>query len=365
MIVPFGDLKRQYYTLKAEIDKAVSGVLESGWFILGETLANFEQEFAGQANSAFAIGVGSGTEALHLALLACDIQPGDEVITVANTAIPTISAISFANAKPVFVDIDPRTYTMDPSQIEAVITERTRVILPVHLYGQPANMDPILEIASRYQLKVIEDVAQAHGAKYCQTTVGTMGHFGCFSFYPSKNLGAFGDAGLVVTDDPDLADKVRKLRNYGQSKRYFHDSIGFNSRLDEIQAAILRVKLPYLSQWNEKRCKIAQMYLLGIENKEIILPVEANYAKHVYHLFVIRHPRRDELQKYLDNAGIQTLIHYPLPAHLQKAYFHLNLPAGSLPATEKAMSEILSLPMFPELKQNEIDYVIQTINSFQ
>lgn len=364
MKIQFGDLRRQYFSIKEEIDEAISKVLEKGWYILGENVESFEKEFAAYCGAEFAIGVGSGTEALHLALLACGVQPADEVITVPNTAIPTISAISFANATPIFVDIDPQSYTMNPSKIEERITRKTKVILPVHLYGHPADMDPILEIARHYNLKVIEDAAQAHGAKYKSEQVGTLGDMGCFSFYPSKNLGAYGDGGIVVSNDMELANKICLLRNYGQEKRYYHTIKGFNSRLDEMQAAILRIKLKYLDDWNEKRRKNAAAYCQLIENNSIGKPNDADFAYHIFHLFVIRCERRNELQAFLNKKEIGTFIHYPIPVHLQKAYLNLGLPKGNYPITEKYAEQILSLPMFPELVSEEIEYISSSINKF-
>ncbi len=361
--IPCSELKIQYEEIKAEIKAAFDEVFESSWFILGKQVERFEQEFAAYCGASYGIGVGSGTEALHLALLACGVQPGDEVITVANTAVPTVSAISFAQATPVFVDIDPVSYTMDPQAIESKITSRTRVILPVHLYGQPADMDPILDVARRYGLKVVEDACQAHGAEYRGQKVGAIGDLGCFSFYPSKNLGAYGDGGMVVTNDPELADHVRLLRNYGQRKRYYHDIKGFNSRLDELQAAFLRKKLLHLDQWNLRRRALASRYQELLDDS-VIKPVEQSYAYHIYHLYVIRCQRREQLQQHLLENGIQTLIHYPVPVHLQRAYQDLNLSSKSLPITEQFASEILSLPMFPELTDEQVSIVADRINRF-
>ena len=364
MQVPFGDLKRQYFSIKGEIDGAIHRVLEKGWFILGENVEAFERAFSKYCGAKFGIGVGSGTEALHLALLACGAESGDEVITVPNTAVPTVSAISFANARPVFVDIDPQTYTVDPSKIEEKITARTKVILPVHLYGHPADMDPILGIARKYTLKVVEDVCQAHGSEYKGRKVGSIGDVGCFSFYPSKNLGAYGDGGMVVTNDEALAEKVWLLRNYGQRKRYYHSIKGFNSRLDEIQASILLTKLKYLDEWNRKRRQIADLLNRLIENNSVTKPIEKGYAYHIYHLYVIRHPQRDRLKDYLHKKGIQSLIHYPIPIHLQEAYRDLKLGNGTYPVSERCAQEILSLPMYPELENNEVEYIVEVINQF-
>lgn len=362
-MIPFSELKTQYQNLQADIQHAFNDVFESSWFVLGKNVEEFEREFASYCNAKHGIGVGSGTEALHLALLACDVQPGDEVITVANTAVPTISAISFAQAIPVFVDIDPGSYTMNPGQIEQKITPKTKVILPVHLYGQSADMEPILAIARDYKLRVIEDACQAHGAEYHTKKVGALGDLGCFSFYPSKNLGCYGDGGMVTTNDAELADKVWMLRNYGQRKRYFHDIKGFNSRLDELQAAFLRKKLKYLDTWNERRRQIARIYDEHLTNA-IVKPVEKAFAFHIYHLYVIRCQHREDLQKFLTEDGIQTLVHYPVPVHQQLAYQDLDIEEGMLPITEHYASEILSLPMYPELSDDDVMFVASKINQF-
>lgn len=362
-MIAFSEVKTQYETIKQEIHEAFDQVFEASWFVLGKNVEQFEHEFATYCGAKYGIGVGSGTEALHLALLAVGVQPGDEVITVANTAVPTVSAISFAQATPVFVDIDPDSFTMNPDQLEAKITSKTRAILPVHLYGQAADMDPILDISRRHHLPVIEDACQAHGAQYKGQKVGALGDLGCFSFYPSKNLGAYGDGGFVTTNDPNLAEKVWLLRNYGQRKRYYHDIKGFNSRLDELQAAFLRKKLRYLDQWNERRRRLAHIYddALG---SAVVKPLEKEYAYHIYHLYVIRCQERQQLQDFLFQQGIQTLIHYPVPVHLQPAYQDLKLPLGSLPITEKFAMEILSLPMYPELKDEDVRLVVAKINEF-
>ncbi|MCL4460021.1 MAG: DegT/DnrJ/EryC1/StrS family aminotransferase [Chloroflexi bacterium] len=363
-MIPFGDLRRQYAAIHSEIQGALEGVLERGWFILGEQVTAFEEEWAAYCGTKYAIGVGSGTEALHLALLACRVGPGDEVITVPNTAVPTVSAISFAGARPVFVDIDPRSYTMDLSLLPACIGPRTKAIIPVHLFGQAADMDPIMAVAREYNLKVIEDACQAHGAEYKGKRVGSIGDVNCFSFYPSKNLGAYGDGGAVVTNDAELAEKLRLLRNYGQEKRYYHAIKGFNSRLDEMQAAILRVKLAKLDKWNERRRELANLYEDMLTDTDIICPSEMPYTRHVYHLYVIRSPARDYLQKHLLQCGIGTAIHYPLPVHLQPAYADLGLGLKSFPIAEQYATQILSLPMYPELKEEEVAQVAQAIGSF-
>ncbi len=362
--IPFYDMTRQYRALQSAVDIAVRRVFERAWFILGEEGQRFEEEFASYLGAMHGIGVGSGTEALHLALLACGVEPGDEVITVSNTAVPTISAISFANAIPKLVDIDPATFTMDVNKLEAAITVRTKVILPVHLFGQPADLAPILEIARRRKLKVIEDACQAHGAMYGDRKAGILGDAGCFSFYPSKNLGAYGDAGFVCTNDAEMANRLRLLRNYGQRRRYYHAIKGFNSRLDEVQAAILRTKLPYLDENNQRRQQIALYYDKLLEETPVTTPPHAKYGTHVFHLYVIRAPRRDALMAYLAEQGIETIIHYPVPVHLQEAYRDLQMDKGSLPAAEKAAEEIVSLPIYPEIRDDEVEAVAESIRNF-
>ncbi|AIJ04928.1 DegT/DnrJ/EryC1/StrS aminotransferase [Methanocaldococcus bathoardescens] len=358
-MIPFIDLKREYSEIKDEINSAIQKVLERGWFILGKELEKLEHEFSKYVGTKFGIGVNSGSDALYLAVKALGIGRGDEVITVSHTFISTADAIVRNGAKPVFVDIDPETYTIDTTLIEKKITERTKAIIPVHLYGHPADMDPIMEIAEKYGLFVIEDASQAHGAKYKGKKVGSIGHIACFSFYPTKNLGAYGDAGMIVTDDEDIANKLKMLRNYGSYKKYHHDVIGINSRLDEIQASILRVKLKYLDKWNERRRKIAKLYNELLEGSEIIIPIEKEWAKHVYHLYVIRCKERDKLQQYLFKNGIQTQIHYPIPIHKQGTY--LNIVNEYLPATEKICNEILSLPIHPWLNEDEIEKICSLI----
>ena len=367
MQIPFGDLKRQYLTIKEEIDEAISNVLNRGWFILGEELLAFEEEFASYCNVDYGIGVGSGTEALHLSLVACGVEPGDEVITVPNTAVPTVSAISCAGAIPAFVDIDPNTYTMDPNKLEDYLkkrftTKKAKAVIPVHLYGYPADMDPILEIARRYGLKVIEDACQAHGAEYKNQKVGSLGDAGCFSFYPSKNLGAYGDGGMIVTNDSDLAKRISMLRNYGQENRYHHKIKGFNSRLDEIQAAILRIKLRHLDRWNKRRRQIAKIYDQGTAHSEIKKPIEMDNSQHVYHLYVIRTKNREEIQKNLLEKGIETIIHYPVPIHLQEAYKDLKLKESTFPQAELHAKESVSLPVYPELSDSEVQHICDVIS---
>ncbi len=361
MKIPFGDLKRQYQKLKPIIDQATQEVYNHGWFILGNQVQSFEHKFAHYCGAKYGVAVGSGTAALHLALVASGVEYGDEVITAANTCIPTLSAISLAGAVPVLVDIDEITYTINPSLIAARITSKTKAIVPVHLYGQCADMSPILEVAQQYNLTVIEDCAQAHGSRYKNQMAGTIGDVGCFSFYPSKNLGAFGDGGLVLTNNPDLAEKVTKLRNYGQEERYYHSIKGFNSRLDELQAAILNAKLPYLNSWNQRRREIAQRYHQAFSTIGIVCPLEEPKRFHIYHLYVIRVPQRDRFQQLLQEAGIATIIHYPVPVHLQQSYVECEWQSRFLPVTEKLASEIVSLPLYPELTDEEVNYIIKKV----
>ena len=364
MEIPFVDLKRQYDLIKEEINIKINEVLQNTHFILGENVEIFEKEFANYCGVKYCVGVASGSDALTLCLKALGIGEGDEVITVPNTFIATVDAISRNGAKPVFVDIDTETYNMDVTKIEEEITDKTKAIIPVHLYGQPADMDAIIKIAKKYDLKIIEDACQAHGAEYKGKRVGSLGDAGCFSFYPAKNLGAYGDGGMVVTNNEELAEKIRMLRNYGQSKKYYHDFMGYNSRLDEIQAAVLRVKLRYLDEWNDKRREHAKLYDELLENASgIETPTEKDYVKHVYHLYVMRCKNRDDLQHYLSSKGISTGIHYPIPVHLQMAYKHLEYKQGDFPITEKYSKEILSLPMFPELTDEEIEAVVGLIVS--
>jgi dTDP-4-amino-4,6-dideoxygalactose transaminase len=363
--VPFVELKTQYAEIHDQIQAAINAVLNGGWFILGRHVESFERAFAEYCGGGQAIGTGSGTDALHLALRACGLGRGDEIITVSNTFIATALAIDYAGAKPVFVDIDPSTYNMDVAQIEVSITTRTKAILPVHLFGQPADMDPILDIAKAHHLYVIEDACQAHGAEYKGKRAGTLGDVGCFSFYPAKNLGAYGDGGLVLTRNQQLADRVRLLHNYGQTRKYMHQIRGFNSRLDELQAAVLEAKLPYLDKWNDARRSIAARYDAGIIAPHVVLPRVHKNVCHVYHLYVVRTPYRDALHGWLAERGIGTQIHYPVPIHQQEAYQDMRLSVGTLPVTEQVSKEILSLPMYPELTDVQIDWVIESINAFK
>jgi len=364
MKVPFLDLSRQYLAMKNEIDAAMARVFARAWFILGEEGEAFEREFAAYLGAKHGVGCGSGTEALHLALLACGVESGDEVITVPNTAVPTISAISFANAIPKLVDIDPVTYTMDVRQVEAAITPRTKVIMPVHLYGQSADLTPLLEIARQHNLRLVEDVCQGHGATYGSHRAGVLGDVGCFSFYPSKNLGAYGDGGFVCSNNSEIDAKLRLLRNYGQIKRYHHATKGFNSRLDELQAAILRAKLAHLEKWNASRRALAARFEALLQDLPITLPQQAAWGRHVFHLYVIRTALRDQLCSFLAERGIQTIIHYPVPVHMQEAYRDLNIPAGALPEAEKAAREIVSLPFYPEMREEEIELLVAAMREF-
>ena len=367
--VPFGSVKRELDECGDEIRAAVNRVIESGWFILGPEVEGFEAEFSSHLGGSPVVGVGSGTEAIHLALLATGVEHGDYVVTVPNTAVPTASAISAAGATPLFVDIDAASFTMDPKSLrELVGTQKPRLgrrlkaVVPVHLYGQCADMDPIMEIAREFELAVVEDAAQAAGAEYKGRKAGTIGDFGAFSFYPSKNLGCYGDGGAVVTRSSDDAQRIKMLRNYGQERRYYHEIKGVNSRLDEMQAAVLRAKLPHLEAWNERRRRIAAAYQTMIENLRVSSPACMDYAVHAWHLYVIRHPERDKLAESLAKRGVATLIHYPVPIHLQPAYRDLGLREGAYPVAEAAASEVLSLPIFPQLAEDEIEYVCRQVN---
>ncbi|MFC1830689.1 DegT/DnrJ/EryC1/StrS family aminotransferase [Thermodesulfobacteriota bacterium] len=364
MKVPFMDLITQYRSLETQILPKVQHIFENAQFILGEEVDLFEKEFAAFCKTRFAVGVDSGTSALELALRAVGVEEGDEVITTSNTFIASALSISILGAKPVFVDIDPDTYNIDVNKIEEAITEKTKALLPIHLYGQPADMDPINEIAGRHNLAVVEDSCQSHGASYKGNRAGSMGQAAAFSFYPGKNLGAYGDGGVVVTDSEELAHDIRMMRNYGQEKKYHHQVQGYNRRLDTVQAAVLNVKMKYIEGWNTARRQHAQMYIDQLRDCPVILPKEADYAESVYHLFVIRTDKRDELNNYLSERGVIAGIHYPIPIHLQPAYQNLGYTKGDFPITEQYADEILSLPMFPELTPDQIDYVCRTIKDF-
>jgi dTDP-4-amino-4,6-dideoxygalactose transaminase len=353
--VPFLDLTAHHAPLRSEFDAAIAEVIDSAAFAGGPVVTQFEAEFAAFCGSRYAIGLGSGTEALWLALLACDIGPGDEVITVPNTFMATAEAITYTGAKPVFVDIDPRTYTMDPSQLQAALTGRTKAIIPVHLFGQTADLDPILAFGQQHGLFVIEDAAQAHGSEYKERKAGSLGHAGCFSFYPGKNLGAFGEAGAVVTNDEELQEKIRILRDHGQVRKYYHAMIGWNCRMDGIQAAILRVKLRHLASNNQLRRTHAQFYnQCFAEVDEIVTPAEAANGRHVYHIYAVRTPERDDMLRLLAEKNIGCAIHYPVAIHLQEAYQGLGYSEGDFPISERACAEVLSLPMYPELTETQL-----------
>ena len=365
MNVPFLDLKAQYRSIKEEVHAAINEVIENTAFAGGPFVAKFEQDFAKFCDCKHAIGVGNGTDALWMALVALGVGAGDEVITSPNTFIATAEAISLCGAKPVFVDVEEQTSNMNPALIQAAITKNTKAIIPVHLFGQPCNMDPILEIAGKNNLYVVEDACQAHGAQYKGKKAGSMGNAGCFSFYPGKNLGAFGEGGAITTNDDELAAKMRMFRDHGQAKKYYHDIIGWNARLDGIQGAVLHVKLKYLPAWNDARRKHANDYTAGLASvRDVILPVEADYARHIYHIYAIRVKDRDKLMAYLGEKGIACGIHYPVPVHLQKAYSFLGKGKGSFPVAEKCAEQYLSLPMFAELTDEQVAYVVQQIKGY-
>lgn len=361
-MIPFLDLKAQYASIKDELDEAVLKVLASTQYILGEEVAAFEREFAAHCGTRHAIAVNTGTSGLHLALLAAGIGPGDEVITVPFTFVATVSAICYTGARPVFVDVEPVTLTMDPAKLEAAITPQTKAIMPVHLYGQMADMAPIMDVAKRHGIPVIEDACQAHGAEYRGQRAGSIGLSGCFSFYPGKNLGACGEGGIVVTDDDDQMKTVRMLRDWGQEQRYHHTLKGFNYRMDGIQGAILRVKLHHLDQWTEARRQRARHYstlLTGLTR--IKTPVEAAGRRHVYHVYAIRTHDRDGLQRALQAEGVQTGLHYPIPVHLQKAHLDLGHKPGDFPVSEAAARDVLSLPIYPEMTMRQVEQVVAAL----
>jgi dTDP-4-amino-4,6-dideoxygalactose transaminase len=360
MNVPFVDLKTQYLTLQPDLDREIRSVMEACSFIQGEVVDRFESAFAKYLDVRHAIGVANGTDALYLSLRARGIGSGDEVITAANTFIATAEAVTATGARVVLVDVDPETYTLDTSLVEAAITPNTKAIMPVHLYGQPADLDAIMDIARRFEIDVIEDACQAHGAFYDGRRVGTFGTAACFSFYPGKNLGAYGDAGMVVTNDDALADHLRMLSNHGSKTKYHHDIVGWNSRLDSIQAAVLVTKLPFLDSWNELRRNHARFYKSMLSDVGVKVPKVVN-SDHVWHLYVVETENRDELSRKLGEHGIATGIHYPVPLHLTPAYTSLGYERGSFPVTERAAERILSLPMFPELSEEQLEFIGQTL----
>lgn len=364
MNVPFVDLQAQHRALRDELNQAIQRVMDRCDFALGQDVVRFEEEFAAFCGTRHAVGVDSGLSALELSLRALGIGPGDEVIVPAHTFIATAAAVTFAGAQPILVDVDPATYNIDVAQVEAAITPRTRAIIPVHLYGLPAAVDAIMSLADRHDLAVIEDACQAHGAYYKGRRVGSLGHAAAFSFYPTKNLGGCGDAGMVVTDDAGVAEQVRAMRNCGQKAKYIHELPPFNHRLDTLQAAILRVKLRYLDQWNEARRRNAALYTKLLTGSGIVTPVEDPDSVHVYHLYVVRTPRRDGLQAYLREQGIGTAIHYPVPIHLQPFYAGNGFRRGQFPVTEGLCDEIISLPMFPEMTTEQVERVAANVAEF-
>ena len=362
MSIPFLDLKSTYLELKSEVDAAIQRVLDSGWYILGAELDSFEAEYASYTESKYCVGVANGLDALHIGLLALGVGPGDEVIVPSNTYIATWLAVTQCGAVPVPVEPDIKTYNIDSQKIEEAITPRTKVILPVHLYGQPANLEQIHRLAKRYVLKVLEDGAQSQGAQYNGRYIGAHSDLTAWSFYPGKNLGAYGDAGAITTDCPIIAEKVRKLRNYGSSVKYVNELCGFNSRLDPLHAAVLRVKLKKLTEWNERRKQIADVYLRSINSSIYVLPSVIDDATSVWHLFVLRHPNRDLVQKILSDAGIGSMIHYPIPPHLQEAYSGLGYSKGAFPIAEKMADELTSIPIGPHLSSESVEKIVVTLN---
>jgi dTDP-4-amino-4,6-dideoxygalactose transaminase len=365
MVIPFVDLKAQYAAIGVEVDEALHNVVTNTDFILGKDVERFEQEFAGFCDAEYGVGVDSGTSALELALRAYGIGEGDEVITVSHTFIATVAAITYTGARPVLVDVDPDTYNIDPALIERAITSRTKAIIPVHLYGQPSDLDAVIEVARKHSLVVLEDACQAHGALYRGKPVGARGDAGCFSFYPGKNLGAYGDAGMIVTNSRELAERLKLLRNYGQPEKYKHTIMGYNRRLDSLQAGVLRVKLRHLSDWNASRQRAAARYnelLKAIDS--VRTPYVAEESSHVFHLYVIQHPERDRLLNYLRDQGVYGGLHYPTPVHLQPCYETLGMQPGSLPITEELASRVISLPMYAEITDEQIDYVCDCIRKF-
>ncbi len=364
MNIPLVDLHAQYVPLKDEIFAGMEKVFDSMHLFLGENVQALEKEFAQFCGAQYGIGVSDGTSALHIILRALDIGPGDEVITVSHTFIATVEAIVLAGATPVFVDVDPETCLMDVSQVEAKITPRTKAVMPVHLYGQAVDMDPLMEIASRHGLRVIEDAAQAHGAMYKGRPAGSLGDAAGFSFYYSKNLGAYGEGGFIATSDPEINRKVRMIRDHGSERRYYHDLIGVNGRLDEIQAVVLRAKLPHLNDYNVLRRQHAKTYNELLADSPVVTPIECQENKHIYHMYVIQAPHRDELQAWLKERGVGTGIHYPVPVHMQNSMAHLNYHQGDFPVTEKVVGRILSLPMYAELTEEQIKAVVDALKSF-
>jgi dTDP-4-amino-4,6-dideoxygalactose transaminase len=359
--LPVVDLRAQYATLRDEVTEALQEVADSMFYVLGPKVEAFEKDFAAYTGAKHCVCVNSGTSALHLALICAGVGPGDEVITVPMTFVATSWAVSYVGANPVFVDVDPATYTMNAEQVEKQITRKTKALLPVHLYGQPADMAPLIEISERHGIPIIEDAAQAHGAKYRGKSAGTFGLCGCFSFYPGKNLGAYGEGGAVVTDNDGIAARLRALRDHAQEKRYYHDELGFNYRMDGFQGAVLGIKLKYLEGWTEARRLLAARYNERLGHLPIQLPAEAPDRRHVWHLFVILHRERDRIQRELEARNIAASLHYPIPVHLQRAYRHLRYRVGDFPVAERIGRECLTLPLFPEMKMRQQDRVIEAL----
>lgn len=365
MQIPFIDLKKQYLAIKKDLQDPINRTLDSGLFIKGPDLECFENDFAKFNETKFSIGVGSGTDALHLCLMSLNIGKGDEVLLPVNTFVATAYSILYVGAKPIFIDVDPKTYNIDVSKAEGKITRKTKAIIPVHLYGQPANMDGLSKLAKKYKIFIVEDACQAHGATYKGKFVGSFGTVAAFSFYPSKNLGAYGDGGAITTNSAKLVNSIKSLREYGSTSKYSFNKIGINSRLDSLQAVILQTKLKHLKEWNRAKLKLASYYNLRFkEIPEIITPITDKYSTPVYHLYVIRTPKRDALLKHLKSRGVETGIHYPIPLHLQKSLQFLGYKKGDFPVAEHLSNEILSLPMFPELTSDQQDYIVSCIKEF-
>jgi dTDP-4-amino-4,6-dideoxygalactose transaminase len=362
--VPYLDLQAQIRSLRGDLDAAFARTVENCSFCLGPDVVQFEKDFARFCGAQDCIGFNSGTSALHVAMLLLNVGPGDEVITTPYTFVATSWAISYVGAKPVFVDIDDITFNIDPKLVERAITPRTKVVMPVHLYGQPADLDPLLQICRRHKVPLVEDAAQAHGAKYKGKPVGTFGEMSCFSFYPGKNLGAFGEGGALVTNYPAFAARSRSLRDHGSTQRYYHDEVGYNYRMEGLQGAVLGVKLKHIEEWNRERRRVAQRYNELLADTPLHLPREASQVESVWHLYVVRHPRRDELKKHLEQNRVGCGLHYPLPVHLQKCYASLGYKAGDFPVAEKAARECLSLPIYPEMTEERIQRVATAIRDF-
>lgn len=365
MKVPYFDLPAQIRSVRPELDAAIARVLDTGAFCLGPDVTRFEEEFAAYSGAKHCLGFNSGTSALHVAVLLLGLGPGDEVITTPFTFVATSWAIVYTGAKPVFVDVDDATCNLDPAKVEAAITPRTKAIMPVHLYGHPCHLGPLLEISQRRGIPLLEDAAQAHGARYSGKSVGTFGALAGFSFYPGKNLGACGEGGALVTDRDDFATRARALREHGSTTRYYHDEIGFNYRMEGIQGAVLRVKLAHLPKWTRERRRIAHRYHQLLEGTPLKLPREASYAESVYHLYVVRHPARDRLREHLTAHEVGCALHYPLPLHLQACFAALGYREGSFPIAERAAKECLSLPIYPEMNDQQVDYVAEVIRNFK